>query len=272
MPLSLRIGTTIVAVAVAVSSAACGRDTTAPAPTLAVSIALAGPPSQRITESTYGVQIACTFVLTATAQGSGSATWQDGVIRFYSGVNRTVAVDSQALWASDLARAFGTGIAPGDQPRLTWFFARAVPFETEMEVHSIDQNGTVVAPSKVRFVCGPVPTAGAAAPSITQLSVAGLAGDVQPGAPIDVTYTATSTSPLWSTSVAVTGPFTVQTELAEWGVRSVTRTVRIVVPLESRLGVPITITVVATDAGAQRTSQVVQTGRSVVDRSSLHDP
>jgi len=53
---------------------------------------------------------------------------------------------------------------------------------------------------------------------------------------------------------------------------TVTRTVRVVVPPGSQHGVPITITVVATDAGLQRTSQIVQTGRSVVDRSGLHDP
>ncbi len=236
--------------AVVTLASACGGDVAAPLPGLAVSLGIVGSPSESLSESAGGVRITCDVALSAAARGFGGAAWQDGMLRFYLGQNRAVAADSQRIDAAEVRGTWGSRIAAGEVQHGGWNFVATAPFEVEVEFRYQGENGASVAPARVRFPCGPVPSASAAAPIITALTVSP-GGEVHPGDDVDVTYTASAPYALWTTTVAVSGPFISQREIAERGVSAVTRTVRFTVPQGAQPGVPLTVTVTAADPGLQ---------------------
>ena len=251
--------------ALAVLGLGCGGEPTGPRTSLRVSVAVEAPPTEYLAELPDGIKLTCNAWLTATATGSGTARWQDGVLRFYVGSNRAAVADSQPLTQAEVRSAWGDTLAVGSQRRSQWQFYASVPFAVEAEFRYLAQ-GEAAVPVKTRLTCGPVPGAAVAAPTVTQLSVAPQ-GELEPGQTFAVTYSATSPAALWSTVVMVDGPFTQRRETAERGVSATTRTVNITVPPGARNGVPITVTVLAADVGLQVGTRNIMTTSTVVDRT-----
>jgi hypothetical protein len=245
------------------------RDSTAPHPSLTITLA-STTPTHSESETADGLRISCNVTITASASGDGTATWQDGVMRFYIGAERAAPVDSAAVPAADLRNAWGPTMTAADRPQSTWAFTASGPFEVEVELRYLTTGSAEIVKTKTRFACGPrAPSGTYAAPVVAHLDVSPATGEVQPGvgSGIDVTYTATSAYPLWSTTVVASGPFLIRRVFAENGTTSVTRTVHLDVPGGAVKNTPIGITVTVEDGALQQGGRSVQTQTVVVDRT-----
>jgi hypothetical protein len=243
------------------------RDSTAPHPSLAITLTNSTPTHSE-SETADGLRINCNVTITASATGPGTATWQDGVARFYVGAARTVPVDSFAVPVAQVRNAWGQRITSSDRPQADWGFTASAPFEVEAELRYLTDGSAEIQKAKTRFACGPRAPSGTYAPPVVgQIDVTPATGEVQPGGGIDVTYSATSAYPLWSTTVVASGPFLVRRSFAENGTNSVTRTVHLNVPAGWVKNSPIGITVTAEDGALQQSSRSVQTQTFVVDRT-----
>jgi hypothetical protein len=243
------------------------RDTTAPTPSLAISFSV-NSLSYALSETPDGLRMDCDVILTASARGSGTATWIDGVMRFYVGAQRAAPIDSFPVSLADLNGAWGATMTAADRPRSEWIFSASVPADVEVEVRYATDGSADIQSAKTRFSCGPTAPAGSyPAPTIGQIVVSPATGEVQPGDGFDVTYTATGSYPLWSTTVVASGAFQLRKEFPANGETSVTRTVHVDVPPGSMKNVPIAITVLAADGALQQGSRGVQTQTVVVDRT-----
>jgi hypothetical protein len=244
----------------------CRGEPTAPRPSLTVGISFAAPPTEVLDELSGSLKLTCSADLSATATGTGTAHWQDGMLRFYYGWDRTVAADSQPVSQADVRSAWGDTIAVGSHLTSRWQFWASGPFEVEAEFRYLTDGGATK-PAKARIACGPVPQGlQLGGPTVTQLSVTPPA-ELEPGQFFDVTYSVTSPTALWSTSVLVEGPFTSRQETAEHLATATTRTVRVTVPGGAEAGYPIVVRVVATDIALRTNTRTVATTSLVVDRT-----
>lgn len=264
---SARLGLTLLA---ALASLSC-RDTTAPEmqkPKMIIGLSLSGVPRTQELELASGLSLNCIADVVASVSGPGVATWTSGVVRFYFGANRAVASDSGTLTLADIRNAWGDSLTSGSRSVAQWTFTTSAPAEFEFELRATSTTSTVSGPARTRFACGPLPPAApVAAPTVTSLVVTPLQGEVQSGDTIHVKYDASAAGGLWSTLVKLSGPFTAQRQPAEHGALSTIRSYDFVVPPTVLMGVPITVTALAIDAGVQVGTRVVNTGLTVVDRT-----
>lgn len=209
--------------------------------------------------------IECDPYLRAVVTGQGVASWRDATIRWFWGPDRTRAVDSSTISASDVLDSWGGGaIAPPDTLTSALAFTAAVPFAAEI-VYQYKPLDAGVRRDSVRFNCGPNIPPGTPGPTITVPNTNATSGKVQPGDTLRVSYTATAAATLWQLVVQLSGACTAQEEFSAGLALSVTRTDSIVVPRGCELGQPLDVTVYAVDAGGRIASASRDPKLAVVD-------
>lgn len=256
-----------------VACAACGADEdrgviVEPRLGLTVAVATNWVSSPTIgTDAELSQTIACDVSLRATAEGIGTATWQEGTLYWFAGVDRTLPLDSTPLPAATVRESWGADrIAAGDVQEARWQVLAYAPFALGAAFRYREGSDDQTRIAKTTFTCGPdVPAGGVAPPALSLAAVRLPPGPVEPGDTLAVEYTAASTVGLWETRVSVQGPCTTIATFGEPLVRSVTRTVPVVLPAECALGVPVTVVVAAADAALQERSQRLTPGFTLTD-------
>ncbi|MDQ2665033.1 MAG: hypothetical protein M3Z05_03400 [Gemmatimonadota bacterium] len=244
----------------------CSQDATAPLPPLELKLSLTGVPSSVVSEFEGRLKIDCATGISLSAAGTGRAMINGGVLRYFFGANRVTPADSQLVTVADQLSSFGDTLSAGTKHDTFWRFSGSAPFDVELELRAVSTTSTLGAPARVRLSCGPVPaSATTPPPTVTDLSVTPTNGEMQPGDTISVKYAASALSPLWSTRIILSGPFTLEKEIPESG-SSTARTVKLVVPYASS-ATPLSVRVIAYDAGLRSTSRVLLTEVTVVDRT-----
>lgn len=226
------------------------------------------PPVIRVTDENLP-SIACDVRFSATASGEGSARWLKAKGLWFAGIDRSTPFDSATWSASEIQRSWDkTGIAAGQTQLATWTFYAGAPFTTSVEFHYQSVYGAEVGDEKtatVEFTCGPAPSADSPDPTVTALAAGPLSDALEPSDTLTVEYAATSPAGIWQTAVVLSGPCEVRQSFAERLQTSVTRSTRIPIPPECRLGVPLVVTVFAQDAGLRTGARVLQTHVALVD-------
>lgn len=226
-------------------------------------------PVAKFADTPDGPTITCDVAFVSTATGSGYGTWTGITFRLFAGANRSVPVDSIVLGPGDVASSMGQStISSTLSPQVSpWRFFAGGPFEVESEFRYTVAGGGA-ASAKARFACGAPPLPGAPAPTVGSLAVNPASGTVQPGDTLTVTYSAASTSGLWSTIVDVSGGFDAHFVVSEKLLPSSTRSLRVPVPRGSKLGASVSITVYATDGAFQEGHRALATSLTVADVSA----
>lgn len=251
------------AIVLLAATVAC-NDATEPR-SLTVTVATQSVSAPAISTDSLGRQIlTCHVTFVANLSGKGSATWAGATYRYYFGKDRTIPVDSQELAASEISESWGAdSLTYGNAQATDWYFYGILPFTGDMDFHY--RVGGVLKSATATFTCGPVPDSAAAAPTITALSVAPLASTLEAGTPLSVSFSATAPATLWQTQVIVFGPCSVVDRLSENLQTSANHTVQIELPRDCRLGTPLTVEVLATDAAGQSGSRDQTTQMSLID-------
>jgi hypothetical protein len=245
----------------------CG-DSTAPPPPLGVEISVyhLDTPVIGTTEDGFPI-MTCEVEFRANASGAGSAEWLGAKALWFTGTDRSTPLDSSVVSSSEVRTAWQkTGIAAGETQFSVWTFTYGAPFTASVK-YSYKPEGDDAKTAVVEFSCGPTTDADTPDPSITELTAAAVAGELEPGDTLTVDYTATSPTGIWQTAVVLSGPCEVQQLFAEQLETKLTRSTRIPLPAECRLGVPINVTVFARDAGLQTGARVLHTDVSLVDET-----
>lgn len=251
----------------ALTGVGCG-DATAPPPPLSVEISVEhlGTPVIQTTEESVPT-MACDVEFRASASGSGSAEWLGAKALWYAGTDRSTPLDSSEVPTSEVRTAWQkTGIDAGETQFSVWTFTYGAPFTASVEYRYKPAGGDEKT-AAVEFSCGPTTDIGTPDPSITELATTAVAGELEPGDTLTVDYTAASPTGMWQTAVLLSGPCEVQQLFAEQLETSVTRSIRIPLPAECRLGVPINVTAFARDAGLRTGARVLETHVALVDET-----
>lgn len=258
-------GISIAALALAV--VACGDATAPPQPlALELSVYHVDTPVIDTTDDGFPIMI-CEVEFRADASGAGSAEWLGAKALWYAGTDRTTPLDSSVVSASEVRAAWQkTGIAAGETQFSVWTFTYGAPFTASVE-YSYKPEGDDAKEAVVEFDCGPTTDPAAPEPSITELTAAAVADELEPGDTLTVDYTVTSPTGIWQTAVALSGPCEVQQLFAEHLETSLTRSARIPLPAECRLDVPIDVAVFARDGGLQTGVRVLRTDVLLVDKT-----
>ena len=257
--------------AVVIVGTACG-DSTAPRQTVTVAISVThvDPPVIRVTNENLP-SIACDVQFSATASGEGSAKWLDAKGLWYAGIDRSTPFDSATWSATEIQRSWDeAGIGAGQTQLATWTFYASAPFTTSVEFHYQSVYGAELGDEETataEFTCGPTPSAGTPDPTITALATGPMPETLEPSDTLTVDYTAASPVGLWQTAVVLSGPCEVHQLFSERLETSVTRSTRVPIPPECRLGVPLAVTVIAQDAGLQTGGRVLPTHVALVDET-----
>ncbi|HST58302.1 MAG TPA: hypothetical protein VLK84_06440 [Longimicrobium sp.] len=148
--MSLRSLATLVLL-LAGAAAACDDGTTAPAPSLEVSLT-AATDSVRVNTRTDGsTEVVCRarFRAVSTGDTGTRARWQGGVFRFYTGADRATAIDSIAFTPEYLTLLLANApLTPGFDQGTVWQLVQREPFTVQAEFR-YKQVGTEFAPRTV---------------------------------------------------------------------------------------------------------------------------
>lgn len=267
MPRTQRVSLAAVLGALAVTVTACGDSTGPESVGIAVSVTQLRGPS--ITPEENGrARVGCSVDFRAVARGSGAATWLDATVHWYAGTKR-LPLDSVVVSAAEIQASWGEpGIDAGetrDSPG--WEFSAGVPFTVTLDYRYQPEGSRAAKTARVSFSCGPAVPPGTPPPTVSALSVSAPPGDFEPGDTLDVEYAAASPVGLWQTAVLLTGPCEVRQPFNEELAPSVTRVVRIRIPAECQLGVPLGVTVYAFDVGLQEGRRQLAPPLSLVDKT-----
>jgi hypothetical protein len=246
---------------------ACG-DSTDPGAQVDVTVSVAqivGPNIDQAPED--GNRVGCDVTLHARATGSGRATWGAATFRWYAGKDRSTPFDSSVAPAIDVRRAWADSsiTARGALQTARWNIWANIPFSGGIEFHY--RVGTRERTTSLKFDCGPAIVAGADPPSFSDISAQSLAPELEPSGVLKVAYTANSPVGVWRTAVMVSGPCEVYQEFDEPLSRSVSRAIAVTLPADCALGVPVDVTVFATDATLDRRARQITTPYVLVDRT-----
>ncbi len=254
-----------------VAVSACG-DSTGPAAASSIDVLVTvtqvlGPNFS--TDADSAPKIDCGLDVQAVARGSGKATWQDATVRFYAGQDRSHTVDSASVTASDVQSSWGDAeISAGQTRTSTWTFTAGLPFGVAIEYRYRPAGTGPVKSSTVSFTCSPTVPANAPPPVVSAVTARDVpSGGLQPGETLVLEYSAASQAGLWATVVLLSGPCDMHRVFAEHLQPSVTRTVRLLLPVDCKLGVPLHVTVAAFDAALQEDGRDLGTAISLVDRT-----
>ena len=253
--------------AAAALAAACGGDSTGPAPDVTVAITLTQLTGPNISDLGAGQQrVECDINLSASATGAARATWLDATLFLYAGTARTTPVDSTLIPATEIQRSWGASdIGPGDTQQSGWRISAALPFGAALAYRYQPPTGGVRS-TRVTFTCGPE-IANPQPPTISGLSVQPPGSEIEPGGTLIVHYIAESDVGLWSSSVKTSGACTLEQNFSERLLRSSERTVSLVIPGTCTVGASLSFQVIATNAALQSTTVLSPRPFAVVDRT-----
>ena len=241
----MRLGAVLLVLAVGVLSG-CG-DSTGLGPTRVEVTILSVTGPDVVQQSPSEFTVSCSVVFDAMNRGGGRATWVDSWVLVYAGPDRSVPVDTVEIPAAIMEQAWGGAtLEPSDRLISGWTFSANVPFAATFVFRYRPQAGLPKAVS-ASFSCGPDVPPGAPPPTFKTLSVEPAAGEIQSGQTVRVTYTAESSVGLWETSVMLSGACEAEYRFPEVFALSTTRTVAVLVPPGCTLGLPLDVTVGATD-------------------------
>jgi hypothetical protein len=254
-------------IALLVALGGCG-ETTAPNKNFSVSVAIDGTPAWNVVDSPNGPVMTCTAGMTVTGHGSGRATWTGASEYYFIGADRSTSVDTSHNAATDLASAFGvTDIGDDESHHTFWIFKFSAPFDVTMSIEYLMPDGRTPNSSGVHFTCGPS-VQGAVVPTVTQISVPSMTGQLNVGDTVSVTYAESGSTGIWASIIDITGTFQSEQVLAEKMATSVNRTVKFVVPPNGNApGVPLTVSVRAFDAALVGSAKSLETHLAFVDRT-----
>ncbi len=242
-----------------------GASTAAPSPSLDVATSAAIATGPQILFYADSFRVACGVDVTVTATGTDTATWVDGEMRLYYGTDRSVPLDSMPVSLSDIQVAGGKSpIVPGQIQTLRLYPQSGAPFSADIELrykpfHAGNKTATA------SLDCGPKVPPGTPAPTIDSISVTHASASLQPSDTVTVNYKVTSPVGVWQTTVDLTGPCTIHEKYQNDLQTTLNASVRIPIPAACQLGVPITATVSATDAGLQNSSKPFATQMVLTD-------
>lgn len=245
---------------------ACG-DSTSPSRTVNVAVEVTSAETPIFAADSLGrPSISCGVTLTATATGKGTASWGDGMYRIYFGKDRRTPVDTLAIPHSLLVQSWHDSTLVAGASITSHFGALAgLPFSAEVDF-VYDDGASHRKHAKADFTCGPTVSADAAAPVITSVAMTPATGTLPAGSSLSVSFAANAQAGLWQTGVQVSGPCTYERDFAEQFQTTTSRVVSVPIASSCRLGVPITVQVVAIDAAAQVVTRTVNTSLVVADR------
>ncbi|HYW10472.1 MAG TPA: hypothetical protein VE871_00915, partial [Longimicrobium sp.] len=250
------------------AAAACDRGSgTDPEPALAVQLTVAAT-SRMDRAADESPIVSCEIALNATATGDEGMVgrWSEGMLRYMVGAD-TVPVDSLQLTGADLEQIFGpSALAPGYSESNTLRLTASVPFSVRVELAYRATGSRQDEWVRGTAACGPRPGQGAA-PALSNFSVAGPAGELQPGDTLTITWTAHSPVGLWETGFQVSGAFQHMVRSARLATTDPsTSTVKLVIPPTAVLGRPVLVRPFAMDAALQSSVGTVHTTVPLVDR------
>jgi hypothetical protein len=190
----------------ALALSACG-ETTAPRPTLGITVSVAELRGPTVSANGDGQPtVTCEIDLRAAAAGKGTATWLDATFRIYIGKNRSTPIDSAMVSAEEIAQVWGAPeIAAGERQESRWIATVGIPFSATMEFRYRPSSGSRVHSATVSFSCSPEIPPNAAPPQISTLTVTPPSGELPAGAPLTVSYAATAQTGLWMTGLRISG-------------------------------------------------------------------
>src|SRR6266550_73724 len=268
MPVARRLHRCAALAALAVGITACG-DSTGPRGSIDVTVSIVAQdePVLSVGADSFPT-IRCVIHARATASGPGKATWLDATLRFYVGTDRSHAIDSISVPGEVVQQAWGKpDIRSGETPEAGLALSANIPFAAGLLFHYRPEPGGGTKTTQLGFDCGPTLSRPALPPVLSGLAVEPPVAPLQPGDTLKLDYTATSEVGLWVTSISLTGPCVATWKLAEGLQYSVTRVVRLPIPITCSLGVPLGITVSTLDAAALSASRSIVPGITLVDHT-----
>lgn len=211
--------------------------------------------------------IGCGFRIEVGTTGRGHPVWHSAVLRFFAGAERGQPLDSIVVSRAELDAIWPIDTLTLLRPNLSeWELQASVPFEAEFAFGYTPRGESEATFVDTRAACGPVPSASAGAPTTSLVDVRTSDPDLNVGDTVFVTYDAASASGLWRSGVSLSGPF----ERTEWRpdtLLSASRhTVAFVVPVLSRLDLPLSVLLIADDIAFRRTTSLHATPIRVFDR------
>jgi hypothetical protein len=250
----MRFGAVLVVLAVCILSGC--RDSTGP-DSARVEVKVLSVTDPYIAQPTPSeITVSCDVVLDALNRGGGRATWIDSWLLVYVGPDRTVAIDTVEISAAIMEQAWGGAtLEAGDRHLSGWTFTADIPFAATFVFRYRAQIGSANE-LRASFTCGPDVPLRSPPPTFTSVIVEPSTGEIQSGDSVRVTYTAQSSAGLWETSVRLSGACEAKQIFAELFVLSTTRTVKMFVPAGCTLGLPLEVTVQATDIALRGDARV----------------
>jgi hypothetical protein len=238
-----------------VALSACGGEGTGPSSSLNVVVSVSSLRGPAVTQLADGTpRIDCAFDLTAVASGTGTGTWLDGSFIVYVGKDKATPVDSSLISREEIRQSWNKStIGGGETQHSTWTLSAGIPFTADLVFTYQASASAEVKSTKMRIACSPPVAADAPAPAITALTIVPPSGKLPVGAPLTVSYTASAAAGLWLTAVHVSGPCEVWQYLTERFAPTSTHSLSLKLPIECKLGVPITVGIGAVDAAVQST-------------------
>lgn len=242
--------------AVGVSVVTACNDTTAPRPSVSVSVLTQSKPSYAA-DSTGRQTILCEVTLQAHNGGQDAAGWMDATVTFYAVNDSRTPLGVDTIPADVIRSSWGAeSIAVGQNHDETaiWDLSADIPFTLKIRFGYGWAKGSV-AFSEVPLSCKP-PTPAGPPPTIAilqdQVDTAPEPSDI-----LHVSYTAGSAVGLWQSFMEATGPCDVTVAIPESLQLAATHDVGLRLPAACTLGVPVRVTATAIDLALQQTSHSI---------------
>lgn len=249
----------VLAASLLAAVSAC-HDTAAPHRSVAVTVSVSPSAAPSFgTDSLGNPRITCYEDFTAASEGTGTAHWLDATYRFYYGKKRTTPAATFPMSASEIAQGWSSdSIVGGTGEHSTWYFSGGIPFSGEFEFHYTDGADTTTKSATARFTCGPDVSDSTSLPVIDTVTIVPPSGILPAGAPLTVTYQASSEAGIWETAVQTTGPCVNEQRFFERLQPSMSRELVVPMPAGCLHDVPIYLHVAVVDAAAQGLEYIIE--------------
>lgn len=212
--------------------------------------------------------ITCNVDFTASAAGAATAHWMDATYRFYYGTTRRTPDAVYTIPEREIIQGWTTDtIVAAASQKSTWIFYGGIPFTGEFEFRYRSGTDTVTKHSTVRFDCGPAVSDSTPPPIIDTITFAPPSGILPAGAPLTLSFQASSPVGLWESAVSITGPCVYQQLFLEQLHDSATHELSIPMPTTCLHDVPIYVDVITVDAAAQGVRALITMPLVIEDRA-----
>lgn len=211
--------------------------------------------------------IECAVHLNASALGSdASAVWDDALLRWYAGPDRTTPFQIDTLSSAEVADLWGSDrLTLAEALDGDWLLFATLPFIADVEFF-FRVNGTGQRRStSTSAACGIDPAALTPAPPTVSSVEIRAPSPFEPGDTLVVSYSANAPGLLFSTAVVIEGAWEHTEHVAEDLVTASSREVRLAIPPGVTLGAALDIAVIAVDAHGQTSSPVWAQSEPLVD-------